>query len=393
VPASHERDPDAVTSLITRISNGGRLRLPSKYLEELNPPAASSVENGPRFYAIQKLGAPLCFYRRCDGKKFWRPNVPETLAPAGTQLIISLRFLTSEFFVENLGRIVFLSNSKVRWAPKMVEMTLEESTSKSGVTLRIRQGTSSSNLTFNVEAVLERLESRNGIPRLLVKVHDFFGKSKELAFYHNGNGHPILRIKDGRQFRTVKLVFSDGIRLIIAYSKFRGLNLSTSYLKSPSELYSIVSEENPTFCRQQELPQSYVVEILRPRERRMLYEGTTYEHGRLGAEIAHTIAMKFLGLKNPVIGEPSSGGKDLWTQDHTFTVQARLIADFTQFYPLTAAEAISQQLTLLVRKLGQDFANSPMTHTGFVIFSYLDDHKTLHSLVLKRVRKPHKFQP
>ena len=366
------------------------MRVPSRDLVALNRPISSQPENVPKFYAIQNAGAASWVYRRCDGKRFWRPNIPKSIAPAGKRLSISVCSLTPKFWVENLGRIVLRNDLKIRRAPAMVQISLERY-DDSGVTLRIRQESAGIRQTWDIGAFPRKLESSNGIPRLLVYVQDSFGRKKGLAFYHDGSSRPILRVKDGRQFRTAKFVFSDGVRLIIAYGKFRGVNLWTCYLKSPSELYSIVRESSPPTIdqRRPESPQKFRVEMLRPLERRMLYEGTAYEHGRLGAEIAHSISTKFLGLKNPVIGEPSSGGKDLWTQDYGFTVQARLIADFRQFHPLTRAEAISQQLGLLAQKVGQDFANSPKTHTGFIIFSYLDEERTLRSLVLKKARRSH----
>ena len=370
----------------TRISKDCRLRILSRDLAQLNRTTDAPALQSSRFYAIQHVGATSLLYRSSEEKKFWRPNVPELSHPAGNQLRIRVYSVTPKFLMENLGQIIFRNELKVKHAPKLVELSLTEFDEDS-VTFRLNQGGYKVGRLMDVKAVPIDLENCNGIPRLVTSIKDFFGIRKNFALYHNGANQPSLGIGDGRQFRAAKFAFADGIRLVVAYHKFRDFNLWTGYLKSPSELYSIESEGGQT-SEQLNLPTalSFKVRILRPLERKMLFGGTAYEHGRLGAEIAHSIGTKFLDL-NPIIGEPSSGGKDLWTEDHGFTFQARFIADFRQFHPLTMSEAISRQVKLLFRKIGQDFANSRRTHTGFVIFSYLDNERSVHSLVFKRTRK------
>ena len=386
LPNSRDSAFQPVASLNARISNAGRLRIHSEDLPGPNEQKTGS-SSLTRFYEIKVAGSNNLIYRAFEGKMFWRPTIPSHIAPAGATVGLRLRLLTLGLFLENLKEVQFLNSIGIRRAPKRVRMSFEVM-SRSSIRLHLDQESGGVKESFRVPATIMSLGSSNRRPRLIAKVTDLFSREKRLALYHEGEGHGLLGVEDGRQFRIARLVFSDGIRLVIAYSKFRGFNLWTSYLKSPLELFDFDLEiEAPSFLRRSLT--SYLhfrVRILRALENKMLYFGTAYEHGRLGAEIAHSIGTRFLGLSSPVIGEPSAGGKDLWTADHRFSIQARLITDFTQFRPLSKEEAIKTQLASLASKLGQDFANNSSIHTGFIIFSYLDDEKRLRSIVVRKVK-------
>lgn len=385
MPSSGDIFGDAkVVTLGTTIHSGGRIRIPSVDLACLDSQKDPIEIKSAKFYAIRNASRTVWAYRLCRHRDFWRPNVPESIAEAGSRANLCIRFITLNFFIDNLGKIEF--RSKIRNAPRLVELTLKEG-NEGRVVIRLTQEALDSTESFEVTGIPTEIQDSNGTPRLVLKIGNVFGRMKKLAIYHDGTSHPTLGVEDGRQFRIAQTIFSDGVRLVIAYPKFRGTNLWTSYLKSPAELYSITARESQPFKWQGKQWPIFNVELRRSLERRMLLRGSAYEHGRLGAEIAHTIAAKFLGLSNPVIGEPSSGGKDLWTIDNGFTVQARLIVDFRQFLPLTQEEAIVDQITSLAQKIGQDFANSKKTHTGFVVFSYVDEEKAIHSLVIERKRK------
>jgi hypothetical protein len=93
------------------------------------------------------------------------------------------------------------------------------------------------------------------------------------------------------------------------------------------------------------------VVMVRNLEKAMFAGGSSYDRGRIGAEIAYVIADKNLGLKNIVLEEPSKGGRDLYTQDNTVAIQARLLRDFTQG---SREQLIQQALFDLSDKLQQD---------------------------------------
>lgn len=118
----------------------------------------------------------------------------------------------------------------------------------------------------------------------------------------------------------------------------------------------------------------------------MLTESSSYDHGRLGVEIAYTVSADKFGLKDVIIEEPSKGGKDLYSLDGRVVIQARFIKDFRQFQPLTPAEALQDQLADLVSKLRQDFDNNPSATTGYAILSYADDNNGVKTIVAEVTR-------
>jgi hypothetical protein len=82
-------------------------------------------------------------------------------------------------------------------------------------------------------------ENSNGRPRIGFTVEGKLGERRSLAVYFTDPGSPRVGIKDGRQFRMVKLICSDGVRLKVVYEKFRAFNSSTLYVTDPSTLYGI----------------------------------------------------------------------------------------------------------------------------------------------------------
>ena len=57
----------------------------------------------------------------------------------------------------------------------------------------------------------------------------------------------------------------------------------------------------------------------------MAHSSDTYSIGRIGAEIAYTIATEKFGLNDVEINEVSQGGVDLITADGSAVIQARLL--------------------------------------------------------------------
>lgn len=120
--------------------------------------------------------------------------------------------------------------------------------------------------------------------------------------------------------------------------------------------------------------------MLRDLEKAMLSYGTTYTLGRLGAEIAYVVGDKYLGLKNIILEEPSKGGRDLYTQDNTVAIQARLLTDFTQD---SREKLVRQALFDLADKLQEDYRNQPQMRDGYAILSYLDADGSLKTIILE----------
>ena len=116
----------------------------------------------------------------------------------------------------------------------------------------------------------------------------------------------------------------------------------------------------------------------------MLYHGSTYVVGRLGAEIAYVIADRKLGLKDIVLEEPSKGGRDLYTRDNTVAIQARLLVNIP---PDQLEKTIQGELFSLREKLRQDYANQPDMRDGYAILSYVDTDGMVRTIILEVPRQ------
>jgi len=116
-------------------------------------------------------------------------------------------------------------------------------------------------------------------------------------------------------------------------------------------------------------------------EEKMLHHGTFYDHGRLGAEIAYTIAKSLFPNKDFVLPEISKGGRDLFSTDDAVSVRARLIYDFSQFRPAEPEEVLELQLGSMLRKLAQDYAYNPKMPIGVASLSYFTCQKQLQAVV------------
>ena len=103
----------------------------------------------------------------------------------------------------------------------------------------------------------------------------------------------------------------------------------------------------------------------------ILINGSSYDKGRLGAEIAYVVAEEKLDLTGIIIEEISQGGKNLYTTDGKVVIQARLLTDPNDLSPANIGNTLTAQLTDLVNKVHQDF-NNISAQTGYAILSYLD---------------------
>jgi hypothetical protein len=229
-------------------------------------------------------------------------------------------------------------------------------------------------------------ENSNGSPRLGFTVEGELGERRSLALYFADPSSPGVGIKDGRQFRTVKLICSDGVRLKVVYEKFRAFNISTLYVSDPSSIYRI--RAHPGVGRPSNITglKRYTVHLRRKMERPMLHKGSSYDHGRLGVEIAYALTKRLFPGYEFAIPEISRGGRDLYSLDGNISVQARLLYDFRQFRPLRPEDVIEMQLRALIRKLGQDYAFNPNMSVGLASLAYFGSDQRLHAILAIRER-------
>jgi hypothetical protein len=119
----------------------------------------------------------------------------------------------------------------------------------------------------------------------------------------------------------------------------------------------------------------------------MLHKGTSYDHGRLGVEIAYTLTKRLFPEYEFKIPEISRGGRDLFSLDGKISVQARLLYDFRQFRPARPEDVIDMQLRALLRKVGQDSAFNPNMSFGIASLAYFGSDQRLHAILVIRERR------
>jgi len=346
----------------------------------------------PTFLKVVYLELDTTVYHYCDGGKLWKPKVPRGIASPHDVLAVKVSLLTKENYVSNLPPLV-LSVAPRIGDPGHARLS---SFTLNGNRLRIEvsqtpqlEGISD----FVIEGRASKsIESNAGLTYLKFELTGFFGQVREMILSHNGHDAPNLGITSGEKFRPVLMLSSDGVRLKVAYrgSAIDEVNFATLYLKDPSVLYNLGDVVPCDFPRSMAPIVSGMkiehVGFSRLLEERMLHEGSSYDHGRLGAEIAYKVTRDKLGLGDVVLEEPSKGGKDLYTPDGKVVVQARFIKDFDQFEPLSPNDALRNQLEELATKLHQDFDTNPAAAVGYVILSYLDACNLVKTLVMEMSR-------
>jgi len=191
-------------------------------------------------------------------------------------------------------------------------------------------------------------------------------------------------------FEKIVLASYDGIKLRIIASAGREFSAATLYMGDPVELYDpsepIIGGEEYLVKGSSRVYHIDSVAVRRRIERNMLQSKSTYAHGRLGAEMAYAISKQRLGLEQVILREPSTGGKDLYTSDGRYLIQARLLTDPK---PLSdnLRRTIRIQLNRLVRKLYQDFRYNSSATKGYAILSYLDPRSHVVRAIISEVIK------
>ena len=271
---------------------------------------------------ILEKGATL--YLRYEAGETWRPPVSGDVAGPNDVLTITVNVLTRDDFIGNLREISFGNTVGARWVSDVTKL---RGFSVRGNDLRIDatqyppvEGVSGFKLSGPVS---DSFGSYNQWTTLDFQIKDLFGNTRGMRIYHDGYHSPWLGIFTGDHYRSVYTLSSDGARLRVVYTETREFNVATLYMSDPSVFYDLGEEGPPPVSPTPAVSKIYEiksVDFLRPLEKDMIFEGTAYDHGRVGAEIAYTVGKIRYGLQDLVIREPSKGGADLITQDRTVVV-------------------------------------------------------------------------
>src|SRR2546425_2783181 len=363
----------------------------------LEKEVAGFVKERPGPLKVRILEKDATLYLRYEAGETWGPTVSGDVAGTHDVLTITINVLTRDDFIGNLREISLGNTVGARWVSDITKL---RGFSVRGNDLRIDaaqyppvEGVSGFKLSGPVS---DSFGSYNQWTTLDFQIKDLFGNTRGMRIYHDGYHSPWLGILGGDHYRSVYTLSYDGARLRVVYTNSREFNIATLYMSDPSVFYDLGEEGPPPVSPLPAVNKIYEiksVDFLLPIDKDMIFEGTAYYHGRVGAEIAYTVGKNRYGLQDLVIREPSMGGADLITQDRTDVMQARFIQDFSQFKGLSWEEALQSQLGKLVSKLGQDFENNHSLVRGYAVLSYVDPNqpnviKTIVAEVSAPVMRP-----
>jgi len=327
-------------------------------------------------------------YHVYQGGMEFRPVLPKQRFSPGDSVRISIEILPIESFIGGLQHIEFANIQLSKWVSNQ---TLVKSVKLTGRKLQIlfAQNHPLVDLRlFELGAKLERypgISNQRGGVYLDCSFSDYVGRVFKLRIRHDGFSQPEFQVDRGAGFEKVTMISFDGIRLIFRYGKRA---LSTVYLKAPSRNQYVIGsprEYNGNYLNsvRDMFDQASIldsVKLSRRLEQVMLLNGSSYDQGRIGAEIAYMCGVSFLHLRNLVIEEPSKGGKDLYTSDRTVSIQARMLRETPG---RRSRNFISAELLNLVRKLGQDFRHNPAMRFGYAILSLVNLKNEIKTLFLR----------
>ncbi len=174
-------------------------------------------------------------------------------------------------------------------------------------------------------------------------------------------------------FYPISHVSYDGFRVKFAYNYSKGFSIASLYLRSPNSLYRIgelheVSHRIPVrgITKVFRLDR---VELVRDHENQLISSGRHYEIGRIGAEIAYTIARERFGYDDLVIEEPARRGTDIHSKDFRVLVEARLLS---RIRPSMLGPEISRQMKRMSHRIRKDFKHRKTAVVGYAILSFVE---------------------
>lgn len=321
------------------------------------------------------------------GPEFW-PVLPRARAIPGSMVKIALEELPIEHFVSEIPSFELTNRDLTKWVS---DSALIELLKLNGRTLEIVVSQRDSltrpkrfQLTTTVNQYPGRCNQNGGV-YLQCNLTDYIGRNLAMRVYHNGVDRPQLQIDRGAGFEAVTMLSHDGSRVSFRY----GVHGTTSTFYPdgpPSSAYALEPPETYSGAHLNLVRGMYTkamvsrIRILGRIERAMLQDGSSYDRGRIGSEIAHVFAIRFLGLKELVIEEPSKGGRDLYTLDQRVAIQARMIRSIP--HP-DLQEAIQIEFLSLARKLGRDYRYNPGMRTGYAILSFSDTRDQITTIAVQ----------
>jgi hypothetical protein len=348
-----------------------RAAIPASLLEKMVPGFRRGV---PCMLKVTYLEKSVSTYHRYVGGDVWIPTTPDGIGRPDEILHIQMELFGIKDFFSRYPGLMLVNDSLI---PNMTDQAVVEVSCKGReLTLAIQQ------LSPIEEAWEFQLKGRligdlvfqTGSVFVKFQVMDSFGVGRRMRLYHNGYTRAGLAVNvDKKDFFRVSHVSYDGFRVRLAYSYSKGIATTSMYLKAPNSLYRIGNMEEISL----EIPVKGVrkvfrvdrVELLRDCEKWLVSSRRHYEIGRVGAEIAYSIAREKFGCDDLVIEEPAKGGKDIHSRDSRIAVEARLLS---RVHPALLRFEISRQMERMTHRLRKDFWYTPAAVVGYAILSYVE---------------------
>jgi len=315
-------------------------------------------------------------YHQYEGGPIWMATVPKEVGGPGQTFTICPQLLSKTQFLGELPPLTMKNEGDFSWLP--AESEILRASGKSPIRLEIQQRPVVEGIsTFEIS--MESREDLGFVPGLgcfmETRVVDFFGRERKARIYHDGHSRPWLGLRKGRRYPKVSLMSFDGVRLRIAYGSPE-IRVASIYLADPAECYSIEPHTpqgwppsgNPHWTPSR----FYTIELRRVLEREMLRSRYRYPHGRLGSEIAYSIASRELGFANLILNDPSDGGADMMTRDGAAIFENRLVTITGAMSHNTLEQQILFQLSRLKTRLESDLRFYRLARVGYAFLSYVE---------------------
>jgi hypothetical protein len=377
---------DRVMSLYDKNAQGHNIR--AKFLQDKVPGFVSGQTQAFKI-TIHKDDRLLQSYHVYNGGKTFGPAIPEEQGSPGDVVAVSFELLSQDSFVKSIPSFELTNDGNAKWVADQVvlrDFTLTGNT----LAMNVLQNSPFDNVgEFAVTGTVENYPGSSlqfGGVFLQFRFVDYIGRVTEMRLQYDGFSKPNLLILKGGAFQTAGLVSFDSFRLSVVYGS--DYQVATVYIEPPSsEIYRLAGMTpysgnylDKVSGRYSAAFQIENIAMQRDLEKAMLQHGSAYDYGRLGAENAYVIAVEKFGLKNLVIQEPSASGRDLYTQDNSVSIQARLLVNFK---PAERISTMQNALLELAKKVQQDYEKQDQMVKGYAILSYVDSDGSLKAIILE----------
>lgn len=366
------------------MSSRGKSRyITSRFLEE----SLSGFVSGVRTTLVLTASPSLPkSYHSYSGGPIWIATLPSESASPGRIMNVSASLLTTTEFVANLKPLLF-PRGRGTHLPDVVTQATRFTLENGFLSIRFDQhpaveGVQSFSLNGRINPSMKCV---NGKAKLEFLITDIFGFRRTLGISHDGHGPLSLTISANGHSYNVRSVHSDGVRTTVEFRfRYFNPNVVTFYDALPLRLYRVGRLKKDVEPSIPEVLSTFVLDSIKPlrrTERDMLFKGSKYDLGRVGAEIALCVAMRILRIDDLIMNEPSKGGKDLFTRDRRVVIQSRLLRGTRGLDAGDVETELIRQMGKLAWKLGQDFEYNPPAERGFAILSYLTKSDNLRTIV------------